>query len=259
MNKFTDTAEREQESENRELTYLEHPEEHLDDRQRRWLAPPGPAGRAARFFLYGINWCSMKLLFRPRVLGREHLPAKGPFIVAPNHSSSLDPFVLSVGLGRRRVSQTVWAGRRGALLENPIRRRVNRLAHAIPINRNAAALAVGAAALERGRILVWFPEGHRSDTGELQEFKRGVGALVDHFQVPAVPTYIDGAYDAMPRDSRLPRRLRTIAIAFGPPVRPERAADISDRDQRIDRLVAALRKEVVALRESLGRNGAGAP
>ena len=252
MNEFTDTAERENESESRELSYLERPEEHLDDRQRRWLAPPGPAGRAARWLLYGANWCSMKLLFRPRVLGREHLPESGPFIVAPNHSSSLDPFVLSVALGSGRISQTVWAGRRGAHLENPIRRRVNRLAHAIPINRNASALAVGAAALDRGRILAWFPEGHRSDTGELQEFKRGVGVLMDRFQVPAVPTFIDGAYEAMPRDARLPRRLRKVTIAFGAPVRPDFVADVPDRDQRIDRLVAALREEVIALRESLG-------
>jgi long-chain acyl-CoA synthetase len=215
------------------------------------MAPPGWAGRSARAVLYGLNRASVQLLFHPQVTGREHLPDNGPFILAPNHASSLDPFVLSTALGYRRVRQTCWAGRRGALLENPVRKWVNRLAHAIPIQRNVSALAVGAAALNRGRILVWFPEGHRSDDGRLQPFKRGVGVLLDHFPVSAVPAYIHGAYEAMPRNARLPHSLRKISVAFGPPVHRREFAEVEDRERRIAAMVETLRDRVAELREAI--------
>jgi long-chain acyl-CoA synthetase len=200
-----------------------------------------------RRFLYGANSGAMRLLFRPHVVGLEHLPENGPYILAPNHASSLDPFVLSAAIGFDRFRQSCWAGRRGALLQNRGRRFVNRLAHAIPIRRNASGLAVGAAALARGRILVWFPEGHRSDTGELQPFKRGVGVLMDHYQVPTIPAFIHGAYDAMPRNRRLPRRVTRITVAFGPPLLPAEIGGEMDRKKRIQRIVNSLHDRVKAL------------
>ncbi len=233
-----------------ELQYLESPEDYLSPRQRRWLDSPGLPGRAARAMLYGVNACGARLLFRPRLVGQENLPDKGPCIIAPNHASSLDPFVLSAALGYRRVRQTVWAGRQGALLENRARRFVNRLAHAIPIQRNTSALAVGAAALQRGRLLVWFPEGRRSDTGELQPFKRGVGALMDFFNAPAIPAYIHGAYDAMPRHRPFPKPWTKISVVFGPPVVPQQFADEPDRERRIEKMVTALRARVLSLSEA---------
>ncbi len=251
MNPAVEREDRQEAARQREIAYLESPDAFLTDRQRRWLEPPGWGGRITRTLLYGVNYLGVRLLFNLQTGGQEHLPEWGPYIVAPNHASSLDPFVLSAALGRRRFSRTSWAGRRGALLGNRMRRFVNRLAHAIPIRRNASALAVGAAALERGRILVWFPEGHRSDTGQLQPFKRGVGVLMDHFRVPAVPAYIHGAYEAMPRHARLPRRLTQITVTFGAPLDPTEFARHRDREQRIERLVDALRERVVKLgRES---------
>ena len=73
---------------------------------------------------------------------------------------------------------------------------------------------------------------------------------MEHLQVPAVPAYIHGAYHAMPRHSRIPRRLNRITVAFGPPLHPGECADEPDRDQRIERLVATLRQRVVELAKS---------
>ncbi len=250
---------REEANRRRELAYLERPDNFLTDRQRRWLESPGGLGRVTRSLLYGINYLGVRLLFNLQTWGQEHLPALGPYIIAPSHASSLDPFVLSAALGRRRMAQAVWAGRRGALLDNRLRRFVNRLAHAIPIRRNAKALAVGAAALERGRILIWFPEGHRSGTGQLQPFRRGVGMLMDHFQVPAAPAYISGAYEAMPRHARLPHRLTQITVAFGPPLDPTAFAHHENREQRIAALVETLRERVVQLsRQTIHTRDTGA-
>ncbi len=251
MNELADTEEPKEKNREQELAYLETPDEFLTARQRRWLEPPGMVGQALRTVLYAVNWTAVRLLFRLRVEGVEHLPEQGPYIIAPNHTSSLDPFVLSTAMGYHRIRQTAWAGRRGALLENPVRRFVNRLAHAIPIRRNATALAVGAAVLQRGRVLVWFPEGTRSENGQLLPFKRGVGVMMDHFQVPAIPAYIHGAYDAMPRHIRWPHRLGPIRVAFGPALHPQPFQSEADRDVRVARMVAELRERVVALGENL--------
>jgi long-chain acyl-CoA synthetase len=248
MRKIVEAEERPDEAVARELSYLENPDEHLTPRQLRWLAPPGRTGRTVRRVLYGVNSLAVRLLFRLRVIGIENLPESGPLILAPNHGSSLDPFVLSAAMGFARFRNTCWAGRQGALVRNRGRRWINRLAHAIPIRRNASALAVGAAALQRGRILVWFPEGHRSETGELQPFKRGAGVLMDHFQVPAVPAFIDGAFEAMPRNRRLPRRLPRITVAFGRRLDPAEYSREEDRERRIERIVDVLRQQVAALR-----------
>ena len=60
---------------------------------------------------------------------------------------------------------------------------------------------------ERGHSLVWFPESWRSPDGKLQRFLPGVGHLLEH-PVPVIPAYIEGTFEAMPRDRSWPRRFR---------------------------------------------------
>ena len=66
---------------------LAQPERWLTDLQRRWLRPRGAFSRIAHTLFYLVNWLAVRLLFRFSVEGRQHLPASGPFIVAPNHAS----------------------------------------------------------------------------------------------------------------------------------------------------------------------------
>ncbi len=70
--------------------------------------------------------------------------------------------------------------------------------------------AFGATVLRRGQNLVWFAEGERSPTGNLQPFKPGVGILLTYDPVPVAPVLISGTYEAMPRG-----RLAQVAVTFG--------------------------------------------
>ena len=63
---------------------------------------------------------------------------------------------------------------------------------------------------------VWFPEAWRSPDGSLQRFLPGIGQLLLRSAAPAVPTYISGAFEALPRDRRIPK-FRQIRVAFGCP------------------------------------------
>ena len=79
-----------------------------------------------------------------------------------------------------------------------------------------------------GNVLIIFPEGTRSRTGELQEFKPGIGALVAGRDVAVLPCYLDGAFRAWPKGSHWPRP-RKVRLIIGAPrnyvrITPDKAA-----------------------------------
>src|SRR5690606_18444841 len=108
------------------------------------------------------------------------------------------------------LERTFWGGWTGYAFRNVFFRTVSRLARAVPIDPAQAAsssLALAAAVLGRGHNLVWFPEGQRSATGRLLEFRPGLGRVLERYaDVTVIPTWIDGTFDAWPRDRAWPRR-----------------------------------------------------
>jgi long-chain acyl-CoA synthetase len=225
---------------------LERPEEVLDDRQLRWLRPLGRTASVAARGMFFLNQAIMRGLFRLRAEGLENLPDGGQFIIAPNHVSYLDAFVVAATLPRDVRRRTYWAGWTGAAFSNPLARLVSRLAQVIPVDPERAglsSLAFGAAVLARGQNLVWFAEGERSRTGSLQPFKPGVGMLLDHYPVPVVPVLIRGTYEAMPR-GRFLRRLENVMVTFGEPFDPRGPEDEAGTREQV---VEALRGRVLEL------------
>jgi long-chain acyl-CoA synthetase len=218
---------------------LERPEEALDDEQLRWLGPLGRTASAVAGGMFLFNRAIMRGLFRLRAEGLENLPEGGQFIVAPNHVSYLDAFVVAAALPRDVRRRTYWAGWTGAAFGNPLTRFVSRLAQVVPVDSERAglsSLAFGAAVLGRGRNLVWFAEGERSRTGSLQPFKPGVGLLLDHYPVPVVPVFIRGTYEAMPR-GRFLRRFEKVTVTFGEPFDPRGfEEDGASREQVVEEL-----------------------
>src|SRR5207245_2058579 len=106
--------------------------------------------------LFAWNRALMRGLFRLRVQGIEHLPAQGPFLLAPNHASYLDPPAVAAALDYRWLRETYWGGWTGAVFSNPLSRLLSRLAQVVPIEPERAALsslAFGAAVLKRRKNL----------------------------------------------------------------------------------------------------------
>ena len=225
---------------------FERPEEVLDDRQKRWLKPLGPARSAMARSMFVLNRMLMRGPFRLRVEGLENLPDRGPFIVAPNHISYLDAFVVAAALDHSVLRDTYWAGWTGAAFGNSLTRLVSRLARVVPIDPGRAgrsSLAFGAAVLRRGLNLVWFAEGERSPTGSLQPFKPGMGVLLSYYPVPVVPVFIRGTYEAMPKGKVL-QRLQQVTVTFGEPLDP-RSFDETAKPR--ERVVEAVHERVAAL------------
>ncbi|MBN1868932.1 AMP-binding protein [Candidatus Sumerlaeota bacterium] len=231
---------------------LEHPEMAMSDRQKKWLRPLNRLQVVLASVLYGIVWLLVKAMFRLRVRGRENLPVAGPYVLAPNHTSYLDPFVLAAALGFRRLRGTYWGAWIGAAFANPFNRWVCRLAQAVPVDADHAvvsSLALGAAVLKRRKNLIWYPEGQRSTRGNLEPFKPGIGILLGRFGTPVVPVHIRGAHRAMPVGRAFPRP-RRIEVAFGEPVDAATLREEGQGAKVQDRIVDALRKRVARLGSS---------
>ncbi|MCC7428525.1 MAG: AMP-binding protein [Alphaproteobacteria bacterium] len=226
----------------------------------RWVAPPGLAYRLAGYALGALNAVLMRLFFRLRVSGREHLPAEGAMILAANHLSDLDPPVLAAALDWHTLRRLRWAGDRGRLFSGPVRRAFARAVNIFPVDERATAATLGAAAsfLRQGQAVGWFPESWRSPDGSLQEFRPGIGELVRATRATIVPVRISGTFEAMPRTARWPRPHR-VTVAFGPPLPAEAllagapgAAGTGSTMADAATIAARIREAVAALPEWTG-------
>jgi long-chain acyl-CoA synthetase len=229
---------------------LDEPEESLGERERRMIAPLGPVAAATARVLYGLNRLLMRLMFRVRARGLEHLPREGPWVLVANHLSHLDPPVIAAVIDRDRLLHTYWAGWTGVIWSNALLRAVTRLAQAIPVDpaRGRSALVMAAALLGRGKGVVWFPEGERSPHGELQPLRPGIGLLLDRVDVPVVVCAVHGTYEAMPKGRVWPRP-RRVRLVFDEPCSVETLREEGEGEDGPRRITDALAGRLARLVE----------
>lgn len=205
---------------------------------------PGPALRILGAVLFAIARVLTRAALRPVVIGIEHLP-QGAALITPNHVSYLDPLVIAAALPWRRLRRTYWAGWVGVMHTSRLRRVVSRAAQVFPVDPDrdlAGAIRTARELLARGHDVVWFPEGRRSPTGQLQPFEGGVGVIARGAGVAVVPAAIDGTFAAWPKHRRWPR-LKRVRVAFGTPlyITDEQPAEIrASLEDAVRRLLADL-------------------
>lgn len=137
---------------------------------------------------------------------RERLPRRGPAILAPNHNSHLDAMVLVTLMPLRLLSRVRPVAAADYFMRNALVRWFSlSVLGIIPIKRRRDSpdedlLAPVAAALARGDVVVFFPEGSRGEPEQLAEFKSGLARLAErHPLVPVVPVYTHGLGKSLPR------------------------------------------------------------
>jgi long-chain acyl-CoA synthetase len=173
---------------------------------------PGPELRALTRkrpvvapLLFVLAHVLVRALARPVVSGLEHLPRSGPFIIAPNHQSYLDPFVLLGVLPYGTVRQLFSVGA-AEYFQTPVAAWLARRLNIVPVDPDAnllPAMQAGAFGLRSGKVLVLFPEGERSIDGRVKKFKKGAAILSHHLNVPIVPVAIEGVFEIWGRNRPL--------------------------------------------------------
>lgn len=143
--------------------------------------------------------------------GMENIPEKGPFIIAPNHQSFLDGMFVVSYIQTHHIRKTYFFAKEKHV-RHPLVRAIASRHNVIvmePSNLKVSIQRMGEA-IKQGHNVIIFPEGTRSDTGELGDFKKTFAILSKELNVPIVPVSIHGAYDAMPKHSKFIRPTKII-------------------------------------------------
>ncbi len=182
----------------------------------------------------------LRLLFRPFVSGAQNLPPTGGAIIAGNHTTFLDNFMIPLVVPRK---VTFWAKSdyfTGRGPKGKLQKMFFSGVGMIPIDRSggdasANAMRSGLGILSRGEVLGLFPEGTRSPDGRLYRGKTGVARMALEAAVPVVPVGLIGMFELQPVGRRIPR-LGRVEVRIGPPLDFSRYAGM-ERDRFVLRSI----------------------
>jgi len=165
------------------------------------------------------------LLFRFHCQGRHHIPRRGGALVCANHQSLLDPPIVGMAASRHLAYLA-----RKTLFKHPLFGWFLRKVDGIPLDQGGMGLQgikTTLKSLKTGAVVVIFPEGTRSKTGELQQLKGGFIAIARRAKVPLVPCGLIGAHDCLPRGTG-EIRFRRIRCVYGEAISVSEIESLSD-------------------------------
>ena len=175
------------------------------------------------------------------LLGREHLPTKGPAIIAANHASHVDTLLLLTIFPVRTLGRVRPAAAADYFLKGPVMSWFSRnIIGIVPVARNKAGtgedvLAPLREALAAGDIVIIFPEGTRGDGEAMAQLKSGVARLAEAFPgAPVTPAWLQGAGRVLPKGALIPVPMNC-TVLVGEPLRWQ-----GDRDGFMDGLRGSL-------------------
>jgi len=173
--------------------------------------PPRPSPLYS--LIAGLSWPIIRLVFRYRARGTEHLPRSGGFVLAAGHLSNLDPWALGLAIWPRRFlrfmakSELFWFPL-GAIITGAGGFKVRRGRADLEAIETAVALA------RDGHVIAMFPEGTRRKKGlrktRQAQAHTGAARIALDADVPLVPAGVKGT-DGL-------RRLQAWRVRYGAPV-----------------------------------------
>ncbi len=172
--------------------------------------------------VYWLARLFFKSCFRLKIYGLEHF-RPGAAVIAANHASFYDPPVLSIS-----CPEEVHFLAKGSLFDVPILGSLIKTLNSHPVARGASDAAVFRTMVEllqEGKKLILFPEGKRSETGDLLPLERGLAFLVQKAGCRVIPAYIQGTFKAWPRGRKFPKLFGKISVTFGSSVEWEEGVD----------------------------------
>ena len=208
-----------------------------------------PLVQAMRLVAAALIRIGLRIYNRFEIVGHENIRTNRSLVIVANHASHLDTPCLLTALPWQGLSRAFPVAAEDYFFHNGARRWIaSILFNAIPLTRQnhvRHSLSLCADLIgESGNTLIVFPEGTRSTTGELREFKDGIGALVAGRDINVVPCYLEGAARAWPKGKRLPRPTKVKLIVGS----PRSYLSYSSARADINAIASDLHQAVAALR-----------
>jgi 1-acyl-sn-glycerol-3-phosphate acyltransferase len=186
------------------------------------------------------------LWHRLRIRGVKNIPDEGGVLMASNHASFLDPPVVGVGYRGRPVHflarDTLWNSKFGTWWMTRV--------GCIPVSRGTGdikALKLTIKALKDGKVVSMFPEGTRTEDGELQKAKGGIGFIIEKSGCVVVPAYIDGTYKAHPKGTRFIKPSK-VTITYGKPITQDDFQALGSGREAYDKHAALIMQRIADLK-----------
>jgi 1-acyl-sn-glycerol-3-phosphate acyltransferase len=183
---------------------------------------------------------------RLQIRGAQNIPEQGGVLLASNHASYLDPPVVGVGYRGRPIHfmarDTLWNSKFGSWWMHKV--------GCIPVSRGTGdirALKLTIKALKEGKVVSMFPEGTRSEDGELQTAKGGIGFIIEKSGCVVVPAYIDGAYKAHPKGAKLIKPVK-VTITYGKPITQADFQALGTGREAYDKYAALIMQRIADLK-----------
>lgn len=201
----------------------------------------------AGFSFNFINWsyrAFVGTLLQLKGRGLENVPEEGPCIIAANHQSAIDGFLLASLLKRKMMRHTYFYAKEKHW-QTAFKRFLARKNNIIlmDINRDLRlSLQKMAELLRMGKNIIIFPEGTRTGDGSLGKFKQSFAILARELNVPVVPVAINGSYEVLPAGKKMPRIFKKVSVDFMKPVYPEEL-NYDDLMVKVQEIIAAQVKE----------------
>lgn len=171
-----------------------------------------------------------------KIYGQENLP-KAPFIICSNHASHLDSSMLMSACGLPFQNIGLIAAK-DYFFDQSHRFYLHYMMNLVPIARGVGGKAIKDSIVacrsflnDGGLALIIYPEGTRSLTGEISRFKEGASILAHELDLPLVPAYVGGSYEALKKGSYFIKP-QALTVRFGEPVMVKDWLSYEDKDDR---------------------------
>jgi len=193
-------------------------------------------------FVKTALWALCKVLFRLRLEGREHEPARGPFIVAANHASAIDPPIVGIALRHQAAYMA-----KHELLQAPVLGPLLRSIGVFPVRRgepDRKAIRRSLEVLDAGRVLVMFPEGTRSHDGRLRAPEPGAAMIALRTGAPVLPAAVINSHRILPKGAHWPK-IQQVTVRMGTPIavpKIEGRLDHETLEEWVNRIIAEIEK-----------------
>ncbi|MBI9017208.1 MAG: 1-acyl-sn-glycerol-3-phosphate acyltransferase [Phycisphaerae bacterium] len=190
-----------------------------------------------------------KAYFRLKLIDKHNVPSDGAVLLVTNHQSYMDP--LFMGSGIKRACHFM---ARESLFRNKFFGRYIRKINAFPVKRDSGDVKAIKEIIKRlndGNMVNIFPEGTRTLTGKIKEFKSGLELITRRSGATLVPVLIEGAYEAWPKKQLLPWP-KKVYVQYAEPITPEQLKNMG-KNELAPLLTKTLRDMQTELRTKIGK------